>query len=108
MSEDQQFEQKIVAAGATAPRVTPGHIDQLMARVTTTVEHRPGGTTSTLVHAFLDGTFYLASGHSACVDPANYRTHLGEEAAKKKAVAAARDKLWELEGYRLYMGQYAP
>ena len=70
---------------AVAPRVTKADIDALMARVTYTVEQRPGGTTSTFVHAFLDGKFFLATGFSACVN--------------------AENKLWELEGYRLFTAQ---
>lgn len=34
---------------------------------------------------------------SACVDPANYDPHLGEQICKERIL----DKLWELEGYRL-------
>ncbi len=48
-----------LAEKALAPRVTKAQIDALMERVTYTVEQRPGGTTSTFVHAFLDGKFFL-------------------------------------------------
>lgn len=85
-----------------APKVHPSRIDALMSRVQFYVEHRPGGTTSTLVHGFLDGKFYLASGHSGCVDPANYVQELGEKYARQRAETACRDKLWEVEGYALY------
>ena len=82
-------------------RITPAQIDALMVRVSFIAEHTPG-TTSTHVHAFLDGKFYLASGHSACVDPANFNAELGIKYAKQRAETACRDKLWELEGYALY------
>ena len=36
-------------------------------------------------------------GTSACVDPANYNKHLGQDLAYKKAL----EKVWELEGYLL-------
>lgn len=58
---DQQIEQEIQAKGLTAPRVTPQQIGALMARVQYT-GGRIGETTSTVVHAFLDGNFLLASG----------------------------------------------
>lgn len=102
MSE-QQVEQAIQAAGANAPRVTPGQIDALMARVTYVQVQQPGGTSSTFVHAFLDGRFFLATGFSACVSPENFRAAIGEDIARKNAETAARNKLWELQGYVLYM-----
>jgi hypothetical protein len=35
--------------------------------------------------------------HSACVDPANYNDTIGRGICEQKI----KDKLWELEGYRL-------
>ena len=95
-------EQQIQDAGATAPRVTPDRIQALLARVVYQTEHRPAGSTSTFVHAFLDGKFFLGTGHSACVSPDNYRQEIGEGIARKHAERIAEDKLWELEGYHLY------
>jgi hypothetical protein len=85
-----------------APRVTPEQIGALMDRVFYSVDLRPSGSTSTLVHAFLDGKFYLASGHSACVSPENFNAEQGVKSAKDKARRGAEDKLWELEGYALF------
>jgi hypothetical protein len=98
---DQKVEQEIQDKGLNAPRVTKDRIDALMSCVTfyTVV---PEGTTSTFAHAYLDGRFLLATGHSACVSLENFNAELGEKIALEKAEAAARDKLWELEGYRLY------
>lgn len=89
------------------PKITQEEILALMERVTfqTVV---PEGTTSTFVHAYLDGRFYLASGHSACVSPENFNAEIGYSIAKSKAVLAARDRLWELEGYRLYQSLLEP
>jgi hypothetical protein len=98
---DQNIEQEIQAKGLNAPRITPDQIDALMARVQHTV-HVPEGTTSTFVHAYLDGKFHLATGHSACVSPENFNADTGFQIALGKAMSAAKDKLWELEGYRLY------
>lgn len=83
-------------------RVTLDQINALKARVHYVTELRPNGTTSTFVHAYLDGTFYLASGHSACVDPANFCPIKGENFAMKDAETKLTNKLWELEGYALY------
>lgn len=106
MKTDQEIEQAIVDKGLTvAPRVTVEEIDKAMSRVKFVVDHRPGGTTSTFVHAYPDGVFYLASGHSACVSSANYNAEIGERIAKGKAESEARNKLWELFGFRLYAKQ---
>lgn len=91
-----------LAEKAVAPRVTKADIDALMARVTYTVEQRPGGTTSTFVHAFLDGKFFLATGFSACVNADNFNADIGERMARGNAEKHAENKLWELEGYRLF------
>ncbi len=98
---DQTIEQEIQAKGLTAPRISKDQIDALMARVQYSV-FGIGGTTSTFAHAYLDGKFLLATGHSACVSPENFNAEIGEKIALGKAEAAAKDKLWELEGYRLY------
>jgi hypothetical protein len=97
---DQTIEQEIQAKGLTAARVTLAQIDALMARVTY-VGGRVGETTSTVVHAFLDGAFLLASGHSACVSVENFDAELGTKMATRQAEAKARDQLWLLEGYAL-------
>lgn len=98
---DTQIEQEIQAKGLTAPRITPDTIKELMGRLEF-VTHVPGGTTSTFVHAYLDGKFYLASGHSACVSIENFNAEIGYNIAHGKSIASAQDKLWELEGYRLF------
>ena len=100
---DQTIEQEIQAKGLTAPRITPDVINALMDRVVFYIVC-PEDTTSTFAHAYLDGKFYLATGHSACVSPENFNAEIGEKLAMSKAEVAARDKLWEMEGYRLYAG----
>lgn len=94
-------EAEIKAKGLdVAPRVTKDHIEALMARVAY-LGGRVEQTTSTVVHAFLDGNFLLASGHSACVSPENFNAELGFRMAKGQAEQKARDQLWLLEGYSL-------
>ena len=100
--DDAGIEQRVRAAGAdVAPRVTPEQIDALMARVVYTYDERPNGSTATFAHAFLDGKFFVASGMSACVSAENYNSEIGRNIATSNAARAARDKLWEFEGYRL-------
>lgn len=100
---DAKIEQMVIAQGANKyPRVTKDHIDNLMKRVQYVIVSRPAGTTSTFVHAYLDGKFFLGTGFSAAVSEENFREDIGIEVAKTKAENAARDKLWELEGYALY------
>ena len=100
-ADEAQTEADIQAKGLTAPRVTPEHINKLMSRVVILFSG-PSSTTSTFAHAFLDGVFFLATGHSACVSPENFDQEVGMKIARANAERAARDKLWELEGYALY------
>lgn len=95
-------EADIQAKGLTAPRVTPQMIQELMARVQYSVGETPKGTTTTFVHAYLDGNFYLATSMSACVSKENFDVEIGDRIARANAVQKAQDKLWELEGYLLY------
>lgn len=98
---DQAVETEIQAKGLTAPRVTKERIDELMGRIVYTFDVRPNGSTTTLAHAFLDGDFFLGTGKSACISPENFNADLGMSIAMENAKAAAREKLWELEGYAL-------
>lgn len=85
---------------AVAPRVTLDQINALMATATVRFE-RPEGTTSTFAHVYI-GTFYLASGHSACISVENYDQEIGERIARGNAIKKATDQLWQLEGYVLF------
>ena len=85
----------------SAPSITKERIETLLDRVTYRMEE-PTGTTSTFVHAFLDGKFYLATGHSACVSPENFNADIGRAIALKDATGKANAQLWLLEGYALY------
>lgn len=98
MQTDTAIEAEIQAKGLTAPRVTPSTIDALMARVSHVYFVHE---TSTFCHAFLDGTYFLASGHSACVSKENFDTALGQKIAYNNMLEPMRNKLWELEGYAL-------
>lgn len=97
-----------LAEKAVAPRVTKDQIDALMDRVTYVTVQQPGDTTSTFVHAYLDGSFFLATGFSACVNKENFNAEIGERLAKGNAAKQAENKLWELEGYRLFANTPQP
>jgi hypothetical protein len=103
---DRSMEQEIVDLGLTAPRITLEHIMAMLDRVEIHIGNPPS-TTSTFAHAFLDGKFLLATGHTACVDPSNFNAELGAKYATERAFELAKDKLYELEGYRLYCEQAA-
>lgn len=98
MQTDTAIEHEIQAKGLTAPRVTPDIIDALINRVSHVYFVHE---TSTFCHAFLDGTFYLCSGHSACVSKENFDHDLGRKIAYNNMLEPMRNKLWELEGYAL-------
>jgi hypothetical protein len=101
---DQSTEEAIVKLGLTAPRVTAAQIDEMMKSISY-VTVVPAGSTSTFVHAYYKKRFFLASGHSACVSPENFNEEIGRKIALAKAMDAARDKLWELEGWALFRSQ---
>lgn len=90
------------AAGLTAPSVTAPQIQALMEKLIW-VYDQPEGTTTTFAHAYL-GRFYVASGFSGCVSPENFDAAKGMKYAREQAEGKAREKLWELEGYKLYAG----
>ena len=84
----------------TENRITPAQIDALMSQVIYHTYHVPD-TTTTVAVAFDPRGFSLATGLSACVDPANFDPELGKQYACEQAERNAREELWKLEGYRL-------
>lgn len=96
---DTSTEDMIKAKGLTAPRVTKAQIDALMAALTFATHVAPG-TTTTVAIASSDG-FTVGLGMSACVSAENFDAEIGAKIAIENATAIAREKLWELEGYRL-------
>lgn len=105
MSEqtDVVQEKELKELGLMYPRVTKEQIDSLMEKVQYHT-YVPIGTTTTIATATLPigiSKFTLAMTKSACIDPRNFNAKLGAEYAIQDCVNAARDKLWELEGYHL-------
>lgn len=97
---EQQVEQRIAVLGLSAPRVTPAMIDALVESLTFDTHYIPG-TTTVLATSFLPSGFSVATEKSAAASPENFNLPLGIEIAIGKCKDASRQKLWELEGYRL-------
>ena len=101
ISDDTVLEQQICEGGAAvAPRITVDEIDALCKGLVIHTHHFPGTTTTVAVAALPDG-FVVATGHSACISPENFKADIGAQIAAENARTAARGKLWELEGYLL-------
>ncbi len=94
---DVDMENEINELELNAPRVTLDAIMELMEEVE--YIYNVIGTT-TYCHAFFRG-FSLATEFTACVDPSNFNAELGRKYAKIKTEEAAKNKLYELEGWRL-------
>ncbi|MBN3777426.1 hypothetical protein G3O06_07660 [Burkholderia sp. Ac-20345] len=99
-AQDQSIEQAIQATGQTGRRVRMEQIDALVESLTVHAQ-RIEGTCSTIALAVLPNGFTVAIGHSACVDPALFNAEIGVRVSTDDALAQARKKLWELEGYCL-------
>lgn len=96
-----EIEMEIVEKGLNiAPRVTNDQINELMSTVRFDVHQIPDTTTIIVTAITADG-FSLAHELSACVSKENFDFEFGKKLAIDKASTAARNKLWELEGYRL-------
>lgn len=83
-----------------ARRVTEDQIDELCGSLTIQAQ-RVQGTTSCVALAILPNGFVVSVGHSACVSPENFDLDIGIRIATQDALAQARKKLWEMEGYAL-------
>ncbi|EMH4077238.1 hypothetical protein RGI92_000456 [Serratia marcescens] len=113
---DKEIEQEIQAKGKTAPRVTPDHIESIIAS-----EHfftAAQGYDKSAAENFHDDPYPLATpdalhlltfcvlvlrngftvtGESACASPENFDAEIGMQIARANAV----QKIWMLEGYLL-------
>lgn len=101
---EQAIEAAIVAAGKTAPRLTPEDID---AAIVGEAYHVFPGTTVTICLLTLRNGFNV-EGSSAAVSPSNFDEEIGRRIARTNA----RDKIWGFEGYvlkeRLYLQSQSP
>jgi len=90
---DRYFE---VVKSAT---ITKAQIDKLFARADYQIE--TVYDKCTLMTVRLENGFVLTAS-SACVDPENYDERIGRESCERQI----KNKLWELEGYRLQCELY--
>ena len=89
-------------------KVTPERIKALMARVSVTIVKHTEPTTHLVAIAWLDGSFQLAVNVNKAVDPANFDEDMGKAIATSAVLKEAEDKLWMMEGYKLYDYHMAP
>lgn len=82
------------------PKIHFEDIKAKLAECSFEVDQREGRT-ATHVHVYDPTGYYLASGFSACVDPANFDAEVGKNNALSDALGKAEGKLWQLEGYHL-------
>lgn len=88
------IEQEIKNMGADkGPRIVPNHIDNMV----DTVDYWLVPNTTTVVCAITLVNGFVVIGHAACAAPENFKREIGN----KIAFENAREKIWELEGYRL-------
>lgn len=90
---EQQIEQEIQSKNLNAPRLTPEHIDSVIAGETYT--NLPDGRTVICQLTLKNG--FTIDGKSACVSKENFNQEIGNKIARQNA----REKIWELEGYLL-------
>lgn len=98
--QDKALEAQILAKGLTAPRVLPEQIDDLVNQLSFHTYVIPG-TTVTVAAAIAAGNIVVALGKSGAASAANFDEVIGRNRAISRAKDAARNQLWELEGYRL-------
>lgn len=87
------LEARMQELGIKGARVTPVMVD---AEIVDVLYHQFPLTTVTVCCLTLANGFTVV-GHSACADPANFRVELGQELA----YSDAKDKIWQLLGFRL-------
>ena len=101
---DQSIEKEIQDKGLTAPRVTPEHIESVIAaEYITTADKAFAGCPVhdsmqllTICVLVLKNGFTII-GKSACASPQNFNAEIGAKIARQNAV----EQIWALEGYLL-------
>lgn len=76
-------------------KVTESHINNLFDQLEFETFHKVFEKQCVIVAKMPSG--FTIVGESACVDPQNYNEKIGTEIALKRI----KEKMWELEGYRL-------
>jgi hypothetical protein len=91
------IEQKLQAAGLTAPRLTPADIDANIKHVEYVKHVTHGGQVLRWAVITTTNGFAVTGNPSASVSPENDRAEIGEEVA----LANAKSAMWPLMGYAL-------
>lgn len=92
MNRDE-LEQDIQSKKLNAPRLTPDHIESVIAAED---YHVFPDSQMTVCCLTLNNGFSV-TGESACASPENFNTEIGRKVAREKA----KEKIWMLEGYLL-------
>ena len=100
---EQELQEK-----AVAPRVTKDQIDALVDRVVVHTTTCMTPVPHVLAIAWLDDKFYLGTAISKSVNPKNFDEEIGIQYSTKDVLEIAENKLWELEGYRLFANPAQP
>jgi hypothetical protein len=90
---DLEIEKEIQDKGLTAPRVTPEHLEEVIASEQYYVF--PNTTFTACLLTLRNG--YTVIGESACASPENFNIEVGRKIARTNA----KNKIWALEGYLL-------
>jgi hypothetical protein len=85
-----------------APRITKQKIEEILKRVEVHTTTCQTPTPHVMAIAWLDGKFHLGTAISKAINPENFNEEIGIEYATSDVLAMAENKLWELEGYRLF------
>lgn len=103
MTEDKEMCKDFEDSGAVFPKVLPEHINLMMGNVRYETSIVPNTTTTTAAGILKvgDADFVLAIETTACIDKRNFNAEKRAKYAIEKCMDAARNKLWELEGYHL-------
>ena len=91
--DENELQKEFIDKGLTAPRITPADIDRAIAAEAYYVF--PGTTLTVVCLTLLNG--FTVVGESACASPENFNAEIGRKLAREHA----RNKIWQLEGYRL-------
>ncbi|HAS0812490.1 TPA: hypothetical protein I3316_002273 [Enterobacter hormaechei subsp. xiangfangensis] len=109
------IEQEIQAKGLTAPRVTPDHIESVIAsehyftaqngvrgeqfetKFADEVDYGPEELDLLTFCVLVLRNGFTVTGESACASPENFDPEIGRKIARENAV----NKIWMLEGYLL-------
>ncbi len=99
-----ELEQEILRKGlTTGPRISSEDIEALMSTAKYETWVVPGTATTVAVAILPVGgiNWTVSTQYASAVSIENFDAELGKSIAIKKAAAAAKKKLWELEGYAL-------